>query len=172
MTDAVVMAQMERLIHAGYRAPEELAGVFEEWRGALMGRESEALEAGVTRLIRTRTSSFWPTVADVLESMRAVSAGSTSEPRGCTTCHGTTWIDAPPYRANGGHLYEGVMRCPACGVPAPRLDGPNRQTPLTASEYREWAQAQRPVEELTQAEFRARLAVLGRAKVMPFAGVR
>lgn len=166
MTRLELEGQLDRFAHAGYRMPEDMAGLFGEWFAALERYDAGRVEAAVTRLIRTRASSFWPTLADVLEAVRVEGAGRDAEPRGCPTCHGTAWIEAPPYRANGGLVYQGVRRCPDCGVPAPRQDGPSRQTPLSAVELREWAQSRRPVEMLTHADMMTAIRALCARKGM------
>lgn len=165
MTHGELSDQLERFAHAGYRLPDDVPGMLAEWHDALGRYDLERVAAAVTRMIRTRTSSFWPTLADVLEAVRAEGAGE-APARGCQTCQGTTWIEAPPYRANGGLVYEGVRRCPDCGVPPPRQDGPSRQTPLGASEYRTWAESKRVAVPMTHAEMMAAVRALCARKGM------
>jgi hypothetical protein len=125
-------------------------------------------------MVSNRTSSFWPTPGELSEHLRAVVAGRIATDEKCATCHGSGWIDAPPYRANGGRVYRGVTRCYACGVPAPNLQHlAGTQTPFSASEVREWAQTQsREAETLTKSEFLARCAAITRRMQMPKARVQ
>lgn len=158
-------AQFERLLVAGFRLPfgVDPADALEAWCAAFERTDHAQLERGIGWLIRHEPDRDWPLVSSVWDAIRAATAGE-SQPAstGCPTCHGSTWVDAPPYRANGGLVYRGVVRCSACGVPAPRLDHLRGQhSPLPAAELREWAQAQsREGGPRTREEFAAAVAAV------------
>lgn len=175
MTRAEAMEQLERYVHAGYRQPEDIAAAFDEWFAAFASVAVEDVAAAIGRMVQRRTSSFWPTPGELREHLAAVTAGRVEQRPGCQMCGGTTWIEAPPYRANGGLVYQGVVRCTACNVPAPNTDYlANHQTPMDASELREWAQARsRQGGPTTRAEFALEMAAIAkRVKTMPKARLR
>jgi hypothetical protein len=159
----------ERLERAGFRVPdpERVPDLYREWFNALQHYAAADVEAGIDRIIRDKRETFWPTIGAVREAIHAATAGRETTPH-CATCGGSTWVEARPYRANGGYIYQGVTRCPDCGVPPPTQHGPSRQTPLSDPELREWRAAQRPVPAITSmAEVGERLRQLRYAKTMP-----
>lgn len=142
MTRQDAMACVDRYVRAGYRQPDDFAGAFEEWFLAFGALPLDDVDAAVSRLVRGRASSFWPTPGELSDHLQAVRAGRSERANLCPTCHGTTWIESHPWRANGGQVYEGVRRCPDCGVPPPDLSGlAGRQTPLSGLELRAWWEA-------------------------------
>lgn len=169
MTRAEAMEQLDRYVHAGYRQPEDTAAAFEEWFAAFQCVDVDDMAAAIGRMVQRRTSSFWPTPGELREHVQAVTAGRVESQTKCQSCHGSGWIDAPPYRANGGLAYEGVRRCPDCGKPAPNLqhlDG--LHTPMTPAEVREWAtKRSRQGGPTTRAEFAAEMAAIAKRMTMP-----
>lgn len=171
MTRGDGMTLLDRYVHAGYRHPEDFAAAFEEWFRVFGGLAVDDVSEAITRLVRGRTSSFWPTPGELSEHLAAVQRGrgTASSPRcGCVS----GWVEAPPYRANGGHVYTGVQRCPACGIPAPNLDHlRGHQTPLSSVELREWARRDALAEPMTRGEFVATVQRMARRMTMPTAAV-
>lgn len=169
MTRTDGMEQFDRLAHAGYRAPEDVAAAFDEWMRHFGDMALEDVDAGLTRLMRGRASSFWPTPGELAEHIRAVQSGRDRRSASCPTCDGTTWVESVPFRANGGLLYAGVVRCHACGIPAPRLDAlRGHQTPLGPHEARDMARkaASDPAiaAPATRGEFLAAVAAMAARK--------
>jgi hypothetical protein len=114
------------------------AEMFGEWVRALQSYATADMDAGITLLIRQQVTNFWPAIGELRTAIAAATAGR-EKPK-CATCHGSTWVDAPPYRANGGRLYQGVTRCPDCGVPPPKVPHLAAQhSAVTGAEVREWA---------------------------------
>ena len=164
MTRDQAMDQCDRLLRAGFRAPtsQPFEAVFEEWFGALESYASEDVAAGITLLVRQQANTYWPAIGELRTAIASATAGR-EKPK-CPTCHGSTWVDAPPYRANGGRLYEGVTRCPDCGVPPPNVPHLARQhSAVTAAEVREWAERRADGAPMTQEAFLERCrAIVGR----------
>lgn len=140
-------AAFRRLLAAGFRLPYgvEPATALEAWCESLATAASADLERGVTRLVQTEASREWPLISAVWAAMRSATAGDIASGPACLTCHGTTWVEALPYRANGGHVYEGMRRCPDCVPPKPNTNHlQGVQSPLSASDYLAWRQAREP----------------------------
>jgi hypothetical protein len=173
MTRTEGMAQMDRYVHAGYRQPEDISAAFDEWFTLFASSDVDDVAAAIGRMVSNRTSSFWPTPGELSEHLRAVVAGRIATDEKCATCHGSGWIDAPPYRANGGRVYHGVMRCHACGIPPPNMQHmAGMQTPLAPGELRAWAnEMSREGDVLTKSEFLARCAGITARMRMPKARV-
>jgi hypothetical protein len=171
MTELDAMDQFDRLSAAGFLQPHDPDGkpgaVFMEWYDGLKGYARDDVQDGISRLLQTRTERYWPTVGELRGCIASVTAGR--EKRGkCDTCLDTGWVEARPYRANAGHVYQGVTRCPGCGLPVPK-DAPGAyQTPLTDRECAEWQKSQRPMRVITSREemFARVRQVLG-ARVVP-----
>jgi hypothetical protein len=165
VTQLEAMDQFDRLAALGFRAPADPDGkpgaVFLEWYDGLKGFAVDDVKDGIGRLRSTRTDTFWPTVGE----LRGIIAGLTSgrESRRCQNCQGSGWVEARPYKANAGHIYEGVERCPACAIPMPKDAHGTFQTPLTDREYAEWQAKRIPLRAITsRAEVFDRIkAVLG-----------
>lgn len=130
--------------------------IVDDWFAAVQHYHVEAFDHAVTELTRTATDRFWPALGKVLEVIKGRIGRYDRAPGACATCHGTTWIPAEPWKSNG-LIYEGLRRCPDCGVPAPTdMDRPltHRPTDLELHEYRagrygrdlmpEWAKAKHP----------------------------
>jgi len=161
MTSLEAMDQFDRLLAAGFALPSgtDQATVFQEWATAFASVDREDVAAGISKLVAGRVDRFWPTVGELRGAIASVQAGR--EPLDCRRCRGSRWVAARPYRANGSLLYEGVVRCPDCGVPAPTRVGDAHQTPLSDREYAEWRDARRPAAPVTSRdEFLARVAAL------------
>lgn len=165
MTRDQGIEQFSRLI-ANLQPPADPDAVFAEWFPAFAGLHVDDVADGVTRLLRGKTDRWWPTIGELRGCIASVQAGRTSASDACPKCHGSRWVEARPYRANGEHVYRGVTRCPACGVPAPRLEGQSRQTPFTDAQLAAWRHARRPVAAIeTRAEFLAAVEALAGRKV-------
>lgn len=108
-----------------------------DWFKALEHYHVDALERGVTELIRTHPDRFWPPLSKLLGAIKTKLAGYDKTRDKCQTCNGTTWIDATPWKSNS-RVYEGFQRCPDCGVPAPEYKSVGHREELTAVEYQAW----------------------------------
>lgn len=108
-----------------------------DWFAAVEHYHVDAMERGVTELIRTASDRFWPPLSKLLAAIRNRMAGMERTKDACLTCHGSTWIEAAPYKVHG-RVYTGFQRCPDCGVPAPNYKPVGPRDPLTASEYQAW----------------------------------
>lgn len=108
-----------------------------DWFSALEHYHIDAMERGVTELIRTRTDRFWPPLSTLLTAIKSRMAGMDHTRDKCPTCGGSTWIEAAPWKSNG-RVYTGFQRCPDCGVPAPPYKAPEGRQELTAAEYAMW----------------------------------
>jgi hypothetical protein len=148
-TDA--MDQFDRLASAGYFVPPDPEGkvgaVFATWFDMVRGYELDDVRDGITALMRTKTDRNWPTPGQLRGAIAGITAGRESQK--CRTCHGSGWVTARPYRANAGYIYEGVERCPGCGLPMPKDVTGQHQTPLTDREFADWQKAQRPMRVIT-----------------------
>lgn len=174
MTHDEAMAQFTRLMKMAI-APPDPDAVFAEWYRAFEQTPAEDMDAALTRYFATKSDRFWPAIGELRSYVSGVQSGrETSQGRRCASCEGSSWVDAPPFRANGGHLYACVRRCPACGVPAPNMEYQRgQQTPLSPSELREWAQARsRQGGPTTRAEFLAEMAAIVTRMKMPKATLR
>lgn len=145
MTPAEFSRQWKRL-KAAFRLAADLdpKEAEREWFRALEHYHIDAVDIGVTKIIREAEDTFWPALGVLVQAIRdrIASIGKVKAP--CATCYGSTWIDALPFWANGGLLYENVLqRCPDCGVPKPLVDESGR-TPLTAVEYAQWRRGELP----------------------------
>lgn len=146
MTPAEFSKQWKRL-KAAFRLPADLEPkeVEREWFRALEHHHVDAVDIGITKIIREAESTFWPALGLLVQAIRdrIASIGKVKGP--CPTCHGSTWIEALPFWANGGILYENVVeRCPDCGVPKPQVYHEADRTPLTAVEYAQWKRGELP----------------------------
>jgi len=111
-----------------------------DWFKAVEHYHVDALERAVTELTRTSQDRFWPALGKVLTLIQSRIDRYERTSGKCQTCHGSTWIESAPFKANG-MIYEGVcIRCPDCGTPAPPYTPPAHRKGLTSSEYAQWAQ--------------------------------
>lgn len=158
------MEQFGRLL-ANCVAPSDPDAVFAEWFAALARVPVEDVDEGITRLLRAKVDRFWPSIGELRGAVASVQTGREPSSR-CRACGGSGWVEARPYRANGEHIYEGVTRCPSCGIPPPVWQSASHQTPLSESEYRRWLAARPAVEDIpTRAAFLARVRSLVGGKV-------
>jgi len=110
-----------------------------DWLKAVEHYHVDALERGVTDLIRNATDRFWPPLGKLLEAIRGRMAGMEKTPGKCATCHGSTWIEAWPMKSRDGRVYEFMSRCPDCGVPAPTMNNRHDHLmPLSQAEYQQF----------------------------------
>ena len=128
------------------------------WDQPLLTGEYNSM--GVTRLLDTKPDRFWPSIGELRGVIAGIQASRDGGKPRCQRCGGSTWVEARPYTANGGHVYQGVVRCPDCGVPPPVLHGASHQTPLSDRDYANWRAAQPPIEPLTREEFLSRIRAL------------
>ena len=141
MTELEAMDGLDRMVAAGF-VPPDLARpiLFQEWYRHVRTVSVADLNHAITKLAESRELRFWPTPAEFKRFLPNHDIGQ-HQVR-CLTCHDTKWVDATPYHANGNDpktgkplVYEGVIRCPDCGTPAPNIDHlAGRQTPLTEAE--------------------------------------
>lgn len=109
-----------------------------DWLKALEHYHVDALERGVSHLIRTETDRYWPALGAVMQAVRDKMAGMAPAHGKCLTCHGSKWIEVAPFKSNG-MIYENVcQRCPDCGTPAPTVGEQRGRHSLTATEYQAW----------------------------------
>lgn len=171
MTEVEAMDQFDRLAAAGFLQPADPDGkpgaVFMEWYRGVQSYAREDVQDGITRLLNAKTDRFWPTVGELRGCIAGVTAGREKRAK-CDTCRDSGWVDARPYKANAGYVYEGVERCPACALPAPRDGRGMYQTPLTDREYAEWQKTQRPLRVITSRdELFARIRQVLGGRVVP-----
>lgn len=108
-----------------------------DWYHALEHYHVDAVERGITELVKDAEDTYWPALGKLVALIRGRIAGMEKFGGKCQTCHGSTWIEDWPHKTPEGMVYEYMQRCPDCGVPAPQ--GGSRKyglTPLTASEKR------------------------------------
>lgn len=118
-------------------APKQRAEMFADWFRQLQHYHVDAVEHGVRDLMRTETESFWPPVGKLLDAIKARLTRYDRQPGKCETCLGTTWIEARPWKSNA-IVYEGLQRCPDCGVPAPQVDERRNVHPVSDLEIHEY----------------------------------
>jgi hypothetical protein len=160
------MDQFDRLVAVSAPLPE-VSATFDEWFLAFGRSSVDDVAEGITKLIASKSDRFFPSIGELRGCIASVQSGRDRGDK-CRTCHGSTWIDAPPFRANGGHMYQGVSRCRDCGVPPPTMYGDSHQTPISSSELREWAQnLSREGGPMTKSELMARVQVICSRKKMP-----
>lgn len=148
------MDQFDRLAAAGFLQPSDPdprnkpGQVFQEWFAGLKSFPNDDVTSGIDRLIRERTDRFWPSIGELRGAILGATAGREKRAK-CDTCQDSGWVEARPYKANAGHIYEGVTRCPGCAVPMPRDTAGAYQTPLTDRDYAEWQKARKPLRVIT-----------------------
>jgi len=127
-----------RRLEAQFRRPADVprATHFSEWFTALERYHVQTVERGITSLIRQATDTFWPAVRSLTDLIRGQVTPSGAQ---CQTCHGNTWVEARPFMALG-RVYQGVKRCPDCGIPPPQYEPIAPQSVLTDREVDEWTQ--------------------------------
>ena len=137
MTGAEFDQQFARLAaHFHLPADESRDTIAADWCAALQHYHADALEHSVTELTRTATDRFWPALGKVLDLIKARIGRYDRAPGKCRTCNGSTWIDAQPWKSNG-IVYEGLQRCPDCGVPPPQSHERKAIHALTSIEFHE-----------------------------------
>lgn len=137
MNSAEFDTQFNRL-KSHFHAPSAVDEVGIEWFQSLEHYHIDALDRGVTHLIRTSTDRFWPALGTLREAIQTRMAGLAFVHSKCLTCHGNGWIDTAPFFSNG-LLYDNVVvRCPDCGKPAPEYQAPSSRRALTAVELAQW----------------------------------
>lgn len=145
MTVAEFDGQFNRLtehFHLPTDSSRETIGI--DWFKAVEHYHVDALERGVTELIRTAQDRFWPPLGRLTNAIRARLAGMDRQPGKCHTCHGSGWIDSAPFKANGMVYSNVCQRCPDCGIPAPAYTEPHRREALTSREFAEWRMGDSP----------------------------
>lgn len=104
-----------------------------DWFRALEHHHIDALDAAITELTRTATDRYWPALGKITELIRARQGRYDRAHGKCDTCHGATWIPAQAWKSNG-MIYDGLQRCPDCGIPAPQDINRRGARELTATE--------------------------------------
>lgn len=105
-----------------------------DWLKALEHHHIDAFEHAVTELTKTATDRYWPALGKINEIIAGRRSRYDRTPGKCATCHGSTWIEAQPWKSNG-IIYDGNQRCPDCGIPAPQSHDHKRVHGLTPSEF-------------------------------------
>lgn len=144
MTSMEARLEFDRFKAQGFRLSADAveAEVFAEFFRALSHYAVEAVHEAVSETIHAAKDQWWPAVGVISEKIRARLAGLPRTRAECETCKGSTWVQVAPMKALGC-VYEGVVRCPDCGVPAPTL--PERHLePLSAVEYQQWMSGEHP----------------------------
>lgn len=108
-----------------------------EWFAQLKHWHVDAVDAGVTLLIGHARDNFLPGLGLLKDYIGQRMGRYERTPGKCATCHGSGWIDVDPWKSNG-IVYEGVVRCPNCGIPAPKLNDRKVTHPLTHLEAHEY----------------------------------
>lgn len=168
MSSYVVQEQMERLALAGFIAPtgEKLALMVAEWTRMLGHHDAAHIIAGVDWVIQHRTDRWWPTVGEVLAAIRAAAGPKPEVSYRCHSCQGTGWVEAVPFRSMG-QLYEGMRRCPECGIPEPSYSVPKgSRVPMSSTEHRDWLLSRPTPPALTEEQFYVRLREMGAARLV------
>ena len=130
--------QFDRLM-TQFRLPADVDAdkVRMEMFGALQHWHLDAVERGITDVIRDAKETFFPPIGIVTEAIRTRMTGLDRTKDRCATCHGSGWIEAWPVMS-WGLIYEMNQRCPDCGIPAPEMKKPHNARPLTRAEYDDW----------------------------------
>lgn len=113
-----------------------------DWFKALQHYHLDALEHGVTVLIRTSQDRFWPALGKLLTLVQSRIDRYDRQPGKCGTCGGSTWIESWPMKTHDGRVYEYLQRCPDCGVPAPEVKPKAFLTLLSKHEYERFKSGQ------------------------------
>lgn len=113
-----------------------------DWYQAVKHYHLDALEHGVTVLIRTSQDRFWPALGKLLTLVQSRIDRYDRQPGKCATCAGSTWIESWPMKTHDGRVYEYLQRCPDCGVPAPEMKPKAFLIPLTKDEYERFKSGQ------------------------------
>jgi hypothetical protein len=117
-----------------------------EWFAQLRHWHVDAVDEGITRLIGAAQDNFLPGLGLLKDFIQQRIDRYNRSPGKCPTCDGSTWIEAQPWKSNG-IIYEGLQRCPDCGVPAPQTHERKTYQGLTPVEFHEY-QARRYGREL------------------------
>lgn len=129
--------QWARLAHFRISADVDRDHLEAEWFAQLKHWHVDAVDAGVTLLIGHAKDNFLPGLGLLKDYIRQQIGRYERTPGQCATCHGTSWIEASPWKSNG-LVYEGVVRCPECGIPAPQVNDRKVTKPLTPLEQHEY----------------------------------
>ena len=144
MTAAEWDTQWKRLDQFRVGGEADRNEVSSEWFAQLRHWHIDAVDHGITRLIGSAKDTFLPGLGLLKEFIQERIDRYQRTDGKCATCHGSTWIDSAPFKANG-MIYEGVcIRCPDCGIPAPQYVEPSNRQPLTSREYAEWRMGDAP----------------------------
>lgn len=130
-------AQWHRLDHFHIRGDADRDSLSAEWFRQLQHHHVDAVDAGITQLIGKAEDTFLPGLGLLKSFIQARIDRYDRAPGKCATCHGSTWIEVAPWKSYG-IVYEGVRRCPDCGVPAPQGDDRAVMEPLSALELHEY----------------------------------
>lgn len=146
MNSAEFDRQFSRLaVHFHLPTDESRDTLQADWFAALQHYHVDALERGVTDLIRTHPDTFWPPLSKLLGAIKNKLAGMERTRATCDTCQGSSWIDAWPMKEPGTNaVYEFMQRCSECGVPSPVVKERKHLVALTAAEYQQWKAGEWP----------------------------
>ena len=130
--------QFDRLM-TQFRLPADVDAdkVRMEMFSALQHWHLDAVERGITDVIRNAKETFFPPIGIVREAIQTRLAGMDLTKDKCKTCNGSTWIEAWPAMC-WGLVYEMFQRCPDCGRGAPETKKPQNLRPLTSAERDDW----------------------------------
>ena len=141
------MREFSRLEHHFRLNDDDRNDIKKDWFKALSHHHVDVFSNAVDTVMREATDTFWPALGKITAVIRARMSKYEQTRRECPTCNGTTWITALPWISNG-HLYEGMQRCPDCGVPPPAYTPPSNRQELTATEYAHYLQGDFPHPEI------------------------
>jgi hypothetical protein len=130
--------QFQRLtthFHLPADASRETVAV--DWYHAVEHYHVDALERGITHLIRTQADRFWPPLSALLEAIRAKLAGLPQTERPAQ------WTDVEPFKSNGLIYGNVCVRPPESGIPAPVYEATKYRTELTYQEAAAYRQGER-----------------------------
>jgi hypothetical protein len=130
-------AQWTRLSQFRVGGDADRGEVSAEWFSQLRHYHVDAVDAGVTRLIGTAKDTFLPGLGLLKELIQQRMDRYDRTPGKCGRCHGSGWVDAPAWKSNG-IIYEGMQRCPACGIPAPQTPERPMAQPVSPVELAEY----------------------------------
>ena len=108
-----------------------------EFFEALKHWHIDAVQRGITDVIRNAKESYFPPIGVIREIIQARLSGMERTKNDCATCEGSGWIESWP-EMSSGIVYERHARCPDCGIPAPEVKRTHKSRPLTRAEHDDW----------------------------------
>lgn len=109
-----------------------------EWFAQLKHYHVDAVDHGITQLIGSAKDTFMPGLGLLKDFIQQKFDRYDRSHGKCETCHGSSWIELPPFRSNGIIYANTVTRCPDCGIPAPKVETHGRRERLTDLQHHEY----------------------------------